>query len=64
MEFLILVPAIPVVIWFGWKILRLDTPEDPVAHCPVFKNIGCAHVDGMICDMKTCNILRSYKEQK
>lgn len=29
---------------------------DPVKHCEVFKSLGCAHVDGPLCDMQTCNI--------
>ena len=29
---------------------------DPVKHCKVYKANGCAHVDGFMCNMKTCNI--------
>lgn len=29
---------------------------DPVKHCKVYRAVGCAHVDGMLCDMQTCNI--------
>ncbi len=28
----------------------------PVKHCLVYKSVGCAHVDGMLCDMSTCDI--------
>lgn len=35
--------------------------DDPVKHCIVYTKEGCAHVDGILCDMKTCNILRDYK---
>jgi hypothetical protein len=39
------------------KILTLRTdPLDPVHHCQVYKKVGCVHVDGFLCDMKTCNI--------
>lgn len=31
---------------------------DPVRHCIVHKTEGCAHVDGYLCDMETCSILR------
>ncbi len=34
---------------------------DPVNHCKVYKTVGCVHVDGFLCDMKTCNILEAYK---
>jgi hypothetical protein len=30
--------------------------NDPVKHCRVYKTIGCAHVDGLHCDMRTCEI--------
>lgn len=29
---------------------------DPVKHCKVYKQHGCAHVDGHLCDMRTCEI--------
>lgn len=29
---------------------------DPVRHCQVYKHHGCSHVDGFLCDVKTCNI--------
>lgn len=29
---------------------------DPVKHCMVYKTHGCAHVDGYLCDMRTCKI--------
>jgi hypothetical protein len=29
--------------------------DDPVKHCVVYKRFGCFHVDGMICDFKTCD---------
>lgn len=38
--------------------------KDPVRHCEVYKEIGCAHVDGYLCDMKTCDILSKYKCKK
>ncbi len=29
---------------------------DPVYRCAVYKTVGCAHVDGPLCDMATCTI--------
>ena len=37
------------------------TENDPAYHCLVYREIGCAHVDGYLCDMETCDILRDYK---
>ena len=42
--------------WF--KKLRSN---DPVYSCPVYNRHGCSHVDGMLCEMKTCSILNEYK---
>lgn len=46
-----------------YKLYRLknkepmpEIPPDPVKHCQVYKAIGCAHVDGYLCNMNTCNI--------
>ena len=30
--------------------------NDPVKNCNVYKTAGCAHVDGLLCNMETCNI--------
>jgi len=35
--------------------------DDPVKSCIVYTQTGCSHVDGFLCDMKQCNILRDYK---
>jgi len=37
---------------------------DPVCHCDVHKEKGCAHVDTVLCEMKTCKILSTYKNVK
>lgn len=38
--------------------------NDPVKHCPVYKEIGCSHVDGYLCDFPDCSILTDKKEQE
>ena len=38
-----------------------DDPTDPVKHCDSYKDRGCSHVDGFLCDMSTCEILRDYR---
>ena len=42
--------------WF--KSLRSN---DPVYSCIVYKRHGCSHLDGVLCDIKTCDILKEYK---
>jgi len=37
--------------------------NDPVKHCEVFKTIGCAHIDGMFCNMDNCPILEEYRDE-
>lgn len=34
--------------------------QDPVLHCVVYKDVGCLHVDGLLCDFPTCPILDRY----
>jgi len=36
--------------------------NDPVRGCDVYKNIGCSHVDGFLCDYPDCSILKKYTE--
>ena len=40
--------------------------SDPVKNCPVYKSLGCAHVDGYLCDYPNCSIVEKYlnKENK
>lgn len=38
--------------------------NDPVRGCDVFKEEGCAHVDGFLCDYPDCEILRDYRACK
>lgn len=33
---------------------------DPLKHCLYYKNNGCSHVDGYLCDVLECNILNKY----
>ena len=34
--------------------------SDPVKHCPVYNNKGCAHVDGMLCHFPDCKTYHEY----
>ena len=35
--------------------------KNPVTCCKVYREIGCSHVDGFLCNMDTCSILGEYK---
>ncbi len=37
-----------------------DVPPDPRKHCTLLRDEGCAHVDGYLCDTRTCNEKRAY----
>jgi len=39
-----------------FKRLKGDAPPDPLVHCMVYRTVGCAHVDGFLCDVRTCTI--------
>lgn len=46
--------------WLGRLLFFwLHQCDDPVRHCEVYKSEGCAHVDGFLCDMATCEIRAS-----
>ena len=36
-------------------------PYDPVKDCDIYKAAGCAHVDGMICDIEACEEVNNRK---
>lgn len=38
--------------------------NDPVRGCEVYKNIGCSHVDGYLCDYPDCSIRKNYMNQQ
>ncbi len=39
-----------------------ESSSDPVKNCNLYKQIGCAHVDGYLCDMKTCSARKEFDE--
>ena len=39
-----------------FKNWREQTRSDPTKHCVVHDVVGCVHVDGILCDMKTCSV--------
>lgn len=42
-------------------MFNILTKNDPVYHCKMYKDKGCSHVDGILCDFKTCTIKLEYE---
>ena len=38
--------------------------SDPVRSCPVYKQEGCSHVDGLCCDVRNCAILKKHMDKE
>lgn len=41
----------------------LDKLRDPVLSCKQFKEVGCSHVDGFLCDFPNCSIQKNYEKE-
>lgn len=41
-------------LWWRWR------NSDPVSKCPVYREEGCAHVDGMLCKFPDCHIYHEH----
>jgi len=61
--FIVMVPAmrkaldkLPAAIVF--------TNDDPTRLCQCYVEQGCSHVDGMHCEMKSCSILKDYRNNE
>lgn len=37
--------------------------KDPVKHCTLYKDEGCSHVDGILCDFDTCSMRINYENK-
>ena len=37
--------------------------KDPVLFCEVYKQVGCAHVDGYLCNYETCDMRKDFNKQ-
>jgi hypothetical protein len=38
--------------------------NDPIKHCDLYKDKGCSHVDGMLCDFPKCSMNYDYIKDK
>lgn len=35
---------------------------DPLTYCHYYKKYGCAHIDGYLCNVSDCSILKEYNK--
>jgi hypothetical protein len=42
------------------KLLREFKENDPLYSCRVFKDLGCSHIDGFLCDFPDCSMNKKY----
>lgn len=43
--------------------LRSKFP-DPVYECSLYKDCGCSHIDGLLCDFPDCKMNKDYEKEK
>jgi len=55
-----LVGIILFLFWMKKKYQHLD----PVTECDLYKNEGCSHVDGFLCDVESCSMRKEYLQDK
>lgn len=46
------------------EAFNLKIYDDPVKNCDVHKEIGCSHVDGMLCHFPKCDTYQEYVSNK
>lgn len=56
---LIIITAVLLCLFFIGQ-----TYPDPVKGCDLYKEKGCSHVDGYLCDYPDCSMLKEYKSKK
>jgi hypothetical protein len=42
------------------KSLIINYRSDPLYQCKVYRQQGCAHIDGYLCDYPKCDILQEH----
>lgn len=45
-----------------WLKRFFSRSGDPVHGCELYRNEGCSHVDGYLCDFPKCSILNDYRK--
>jgi len=46
------------------RVRRRCFTMDPVRHCVLYKEDGCAFVDGPLCDFPRCSMRKAYVKEK
>ena len=46
-----------------FKITEEYQKTDPLCCCEFHKQVGCTHVDGILCNTETCNTRTDYQLQ-
>lgn len=59
-----LVILIAAVLLRVYKHFKRKYFPDPAHYCDVYKEEGCAHVDGFLCAMDTCESLKTRRDLK
>lgn len=56
--FLVFMAMIVILMSFLLALMRKLERRypDPVRKCAVYRRFGCSHVDGLMCDMRTCQM--------
>ena len=42
------------------KLLKSIKDDDPLYSCMVYKDLGCSHIDGFLCDFPDCSMNKKY----
>lgn len=45
-------------------VIYYTCKNDPVHNCKLYREQGCSHVDGMLCDFPNCSMNNEYVKEK
>lgn len=40
----------------------MTSTPDPLIHCDLYREHGCTHLDGFLCDVRSCTMLQAFKQ--
>lgn len=49
-----------ILLILAYVIYLLSKIQDPVKNCKLYKDKGCSHVDGMLCDFPHCKMNKDH----
>lgn len=53
-----------IAAWHKILASMFNNQNDPVKHCELYKEQGCSHVDGFLCDFPSCSMRADYNNSK